>query len=313
MLDKDYIQVDNSRLNLFRKVPFYYENRKGAFAIYKPVGMTLSEMRIREQMHPKKLYIKLKNKIEAIQEVQNDYNRKIKKCMKENDLIKVRDMVQSIVHTTFEEPVTGSLEGVGTTVNILLREVSNNREVVKVLFDLTSKDYTTTIHSVNVMALAMGYAEYVNLEKHKKKVLGLSALLHDVGKTRISTDLLKAARKLTDAEFHEIKRHTTKGFNILSNCRFGNSEIKITALEHHEKLDGSGYPDHKTDISEFAQIVAIIDCYEALTNDERVYRKAVYPLSALKTIQTEIVDAGKFSRSIFKNFARSLLNIYSPK
>jgi len=57
LLDKDYIQVDNSRLNLFRKVPFYYENSKGAFAIYKPVGVTLSEMRIREQMHPKKLYI----------------------------------------------------------------------------------------------------------------------------------------------------------------------------------------------------------------------------------------------------------------
>jgi len=313
LLDKDYIQVDNSRLNLFRKVPFYFENNKGAFAIYKPVGVTLSEMRIREQMHPKKLYIKLKNKIEAIQEVQNDYNRKIKKCMKENDLIKVRNMVQSIVQTTFEEPATGSLEGVSTTVNILLREVTNNREVVKVLFDLTSKDYTTTIHSVNVMALAMGYAEYVNLEKHKKKVLGLSALLHDVGKTRINTDLLKAARKLTDDEFHEIKKHTTKGFNILSTCRFGNDQIRITALEHHEKLDGSGYPDNKTEISEFAQIVAIIDCYEALTNDERVYRKAIYPLGALKTIQTEIVDAGKFSRSIFKNFARSLLNIYSPK
>jgi putative nucleotidyltransferase with HDIG domain len=312
-LDKDYIQVDNSRLNLFRKVPFYYENRKGEFAIYKPVGMTLSEMRIREQMHPKKLYIKLKNKIEAIQEVQNYYNRKIKKCMEENDLIEVRNMVQSIVQMTFEEPVTGSLEGVRTTVNVLVREVTNNREVVKVLFDLTSKDYTTTIHSVNVMALAMGYAEYVNLEKHKKKVLGLSALLHDVGKTRISANLLKAARKLTDDEFHEIKKHTTKGFNILGTCRFGNREIKITALEHHEKLDGSGYPDNKTDISEFAQIVAIIDCYEALTNDERVYRKAIYPLGALKTIQTEIVDAGKFSRSIFKNFARSLLNIYSPK
>jgi HD-GYP domain-containing protein (c-di-GMP phosphodiesterase class II) len=157
-LDKGYIQVDNSRLNLFRKVPFYYENEKGAFAIYKPVGLTLSEMRIREKMHPKKLYIKLKNKIEAIQEVQNYYNRKIKKCMKENDLIKLRNMVQSIVQTTFEEPVTGSLEGVGTTVNILVREVTNNREVIKILFDLTSKDYTTTVHSVNVMALAMGCA-----------------------------------------------------------------------------------------------------------------------------------------------------------
>lgn len=311
-MDQNYIQVDNSRLNLFRQVPFYYENRKGDFAIYKPVGVTLSEMRIRERMHPKKLFIKRKNKIEAIQEVQNEYNREIKKCIKENSLMKVKHMVQSMVQMTLEEPVTGSLEGVGTTVNILMREVTNNHEIVKVLFDLTSKDYTTTIHSVNVMALAIAYAEYVNLDKHKKKVLGISALLHDVGKTRINSDLLKAARKLTDDEFHEIKKHTTKGFNILSTCRFGNSEIKATALEHHEKLDGSGYPDQKTDISEFAQIVAIIDCYEALTNDERVYRKAVAPLRALRTIQTEIVDAGKFSRSIFKNFARSLLKIYSP-
>lgn len=310
---RDFIQVDNSRLNLFRKVPFYYENSKGEFAIYKPVGVTLSEMRIRERMHPKKLYIKRKNKIEAIQEVQKKYNREIRRCIKENDLIQVRNMVQSIVQTTLEEPVTGCLEGVSTTVNILVREVTNNREVVKVLFDLTSKDYTTTIHSVNVMALAMGYANYVNLEKHKKKVLGISALLHDVGKTRINIGLLKAPRMLTDDEFHEMKKHTTKGFNILSTCRFKNNEIKTTALEHHEKLDGSGYPDQKTDISEFAQVVAIIDCYEALTNDERVYRKAADPLGALKTIRTEIVDAGKFSRSIFKNFARSLLNIYSPK
>ena len=165
LLDKDYIQVDNSRLNLFRKVPFYYENRKGGFAIYKPVGVTLSEMRIRDRMHPKILYIKRKNKIEAIQEVQNEYNREIKKCIKENDLIKVRNMVQSIVQTTLEEPVTGILEGVGTTVNILVREVTKNHEVVKVLFDLTSKDYTTTIHSVNVMALAIGLCRVRQLRK----------------------------------------------------------------------------------------------------------------------------------------------------
>ena len=312
MLDQSYILVENSRLNLFRKIPFYYENREGEFAIYKPVGVTLSEMRIRERMHPKKLYIKRKNKVEAIQEVQNEYNREIKKCIKENNLFKVKTMVQRVVQMTLEEPVTGSLEGVGATVNILIREITNKNKIVKVLFDLTSRDYTTTIHSVNVMALAIAYAEYVNLDKHKKKVLGISALLHDVGKTRVNTSLLKAARKLTDDEFHEIKKHTIKGFNILSTCSFGNSEIKTTALEHHEKLDGSGYPNQKTDISEFAQIVAIIDCYEALTNDERVYRKAVDPLDALKTIRTEIVDAGKFSRSIFKNFARSLLNIYNP-
>ena len=309
-MDTDFIQIKSSNLNLYRKVPFYYENRRGDFALYKPIGVILSEMRIRERMHPKKLYIKRTSKIEAIQEVQSEYNREIKKCLRENDILKVRNIVQSIVQVTLDEPVTGTLEGVSSTVNILAGEVSRNRDIVKILFDLTSKDYTTTKHSVNVMALALGYANYVNFDKHKKKVLGIAALLHDVGKARVDTEILKSPRKLTEEEFHEIKKHTTKGFNILGTCKFSNDEIKTTALEHHEKLDGSGYPNQKTDISEFAQIVAIIDCYEALTNDERVYRKAAEPLSALKIIRTEIVDAGKFSRNIFKNFARSLLQVY---
>ena len=108
-MDTDFIQVKSSNLNLYRKVPFYYENRRGDFALYKPIGVTLSEMRIRERMHPKKLYIKRTNKIEAIQEVQSEYNREIKKCLRENDILKVRDIVQSIVQVTLDEPVTGSL------------------------------------------------------------------------------------------------------------------------------------------------------------------------------------------------------------
>jgi HD-GYP domain-containing protein (c-di-GMP phosphodiesterase class II) len=312
MEPSNYIEVKSSQLNLYRKIPFYYETVGGGFALYKPIGVTLSEMRIQHRMLPKQLYIKRKNKVEAIQEVQNEFNREIKKCIKENDLLKVREMVQNIVHVTLDEPVTGSLEGVSSTVNILVGEVTKDQNIIKILFDLTSRDYTTTRHSVNMMALALGYAKYVNFDKHRMKTFGLSALLHDVGKVRINAELLKAPRKLTDEEFNEIKKHPTKGFNILSNCKFSNSEIKITALEHHEKLDGSGYPDQKTNISEFGQIVAIIDCYEALTNDERAYRMAINPLSALEVIRTEIVEAGKFSRNIFKNFARSLLSVYSP-
>ena len=85
----------------------------------------------------------------------------------------------------------------------------------------------------------------------------------------------------------------------------------MTALQHHEKLDGSGYPLHTTNIEEFAQIVSIIDCYEALTNDDRLYRKSMTPLNALEVIQAEIVDTGKFSKELFKNFAHLLLRFYN--
>jgi len=101
LMDTDFIRVKSSHLDLYRKVPFYFENSQGEFALYKPVDVTLSEMRIRERLHPEKLYIKRKNKIEAIQEVQTEYNREIKRCLKENDLVKVRDILYSSCQAYF--------------------------------------------------------------------------------------------------------------------------------------------------------------------------------------------------------------------
>ena len=83
----------------------------------------------------------------------------------------------------------------------------------------------------------------------------------------IDQRILKAPRLLTEDEFIVMKRHTVHGFNILNQCKFSEKQIAICALEHHEKIDGSGYPNHKTKISQAAKIIGIIDCYEALTND----------------------------------------------
>jgi len=132
-------------------------------------------------------------------------------------------------------------------------------------FALSSTDYSIVLHSINVMAFALAFASFNNYSKYEAKTLGLCALLHDVGKKKINKDILYAPKKLTNAEFAEIKGHTTEGYNILSECKFKDKEISICALEHHEKLDGSGYPNNKTMISRNAQIVGIIDCYEILT------------------------------------------------
>jgi HD-GYP domain-containing protein (c-di-GMP phosphodiesterase class II) len=136
--------------------------------------------------------------------------------------------------------------------------------------------------------------------------MGLSALLHDVGKTKINTELLTAPRKLTQEEFEEIQQHTIRGFNILSGCQFDSKEIKLAALQHHEKLDGSGYPNHLTQIPEVSQIIGFIDCYEALTNDDRPYRTAMDSFRALQMIKKD-VEAGKFDKKIFEKFTNNLL------
>jgi putative nucleotidyltransferase with HDIG domain len=266
-------------------------------------------MRLKEKKLPKGLYIKRAHKIAAIQEIQSGYNRQLSESLKVNDLKKSKEIVCEILKITLEEPVPGSLEGISTAVNILVGGVGNSQDIVHALLDHSGKDYTTTQHCLNVMALALNYANSLNFGKQVKKVLALAALLHDVGKLRLSTNLIKSPRRLTDSEFETVKRHTTLGYDLLRSCKFANREIKETALEHHERLDGSGYPTGKTDITQFAQIIGIIDCYEALTQDDREYRKAVSPMRALAIISSEIMGPGKFSREVFKAFARSLTEI----
>ena len=310
-MDTEFILIKDSNFNTYKKFPLYYQTANGDFLLYKPAGVPVKEVRFRDRLLPKDLYIKKKNKIEAVQEIQKVYNQQLTQAIRQNNPETVRSIVQNIVKVTLQEPVSGSIEGIKNTVNILVDEYTKDFKIIKSLLDLTATDYTTVLHSVNVMALALGYAAYANFDLVKKKHLGLAALLHDIGKVHIKAELLQAPRLLTDKEFHEVQLHTIKGFNIIDDCKFSNPEIKLTALQHHEKLDGSGYPLQTRNITEFAQIISIIDCYEALTNDDRLYRKSLMPIGALEIIQSEIVDAGKFSKELFKNFAHLLLMFYN--
>jgi putative nucleotidyltransferase with HDIG domain len=303
---KEYLQARITNLNFYRVVPLYYKNRVGKFVLYKPAGIKLHDMRIKQGLHPEKLYIKCSDKIRSIREVQKAFNQKLKEDIESNKPANVKETIVNIVEETFTEPRSGSLEGISATVNILVSDYAQESKIVKNLLFVSKNDYTTVLHSVNVMALAIGYASHENYSIDEKKILGLSALLHDVGKAQIDSGILKTPRRLSDEEYKQMQKHTIIGYQILKNCGFANPQIMRTALQHHEKMDGSGYPNGSVHISRMAQIVAIIDCYEALTNDDRPYRSASEPLKALTIIKDD-VEAGKFNKKIFEKFAYSLL------
>ena len=305
-MESTYIQARATQLNYYVNVPLYTQGKGHKFVLYKPSGKTLNDIRIAEGLHPKKLYIKQTDKIAGIQEVQKFFNQQLKENIQSNNSDKIRETVVSIVEETLTEPRSGSLEGVSDTVNILVDEYTQDKDVIKNLVDMSAKDYTTALHSVNLMALVLGYAAHVDCSPFEQKIMGLCALLHDVGKTRIDAKLLAAPKKLTDEEFIIMRRHVTAGFNILSGCKFESREIKLVALQHHEKLDGTGYPNKSRQITELSQIIGFIDCYEALTSDDRPYRNSLEPLKALMLIKKE-VEAGKFDKIIFEKFAYSLL------
>lgn len=156
--------------------------------------------------------------------------------------------------------------------------------------------------------MALNFALHFNFPPEEAKLMGLCGLLHDVGKTRINNEILTAPRKLTNDEFEEMRRHIIYGYNILNDCKFGSREIADCALNHHEKIDGSGYPNGKTRMSQISQVTGIIDCYEALTNDDRPYRNAMNAYEALSTIIMKDVNSGKFDKKLYMQLIKSLGN-----
>lgn len=300
------IPARRSQLPFYKAIPLFIEGKENEYILYKPAGITIQDMRVEENRLPHALFIRKGDKMRGIQETQEAFNLQLMSYVKAAEPARIKETVVSIVEETLSEPRSGSLEGIAGTLDILISDYAKESRIVTHLVSISSSDYSTIIHSINVMALALGFAFHCKLNYSEAKALGLSALLHDTGKTKIPPDILKAPRKLTDEEFQAIQCHSIIGYNILKECRFTDPSICLAALEHHEKLDGSGYPEGKKKLHFFSQVIAIIDCYEALTNDDRPYRSSMPPIKALDILKND-VEKGKFDKQIFKDFAYSLV------
>ena len=134
-----------------------------------------------------------------------------------------------------------------------------------------------------ILALRLG------LDDKDTEYLRIAAMMHDVGKLMISPDILEKPGKLTEAEYEIVKTHTTYGGELLSNSEGSIMKLaKVIALQHHERWDGTGYPNglKEEEIDLCAQIVSVADVYDALTS-ERCYKKAWPPEEAKEEILTQ--------------------------
>jgi HD-GYP domain-containing protein (c-di-GMP phosphodiesterase class II) len=275
------------------------------FHLYKPAGTRFDELRLNQGMHPR-LYIQQTDRLEALRELHKGFNSEIARSIEAGDTKSVKSTLCHLMAETLEEPRAGMLQSLPATMDILVGGYSRQPAILRTFATIANKDYTTVIHSVNVMALALSYAFGAGLSLHEAKRLGLSALLHDVGKTGMPSKILCAQRKLTVEEFEVIKSHPAIGGRIISEINHLGEDIALGALEHHEKLDGSGYPNGLKKISFMGQLIGIVDCYEALTNEDRPYRRARNPMETLKLIKDD-VESGKFNRTLFEKFCYSLV------
>jgi putative nucleotidyltransferase with HDIG domain len=300
----DMIRVKNAHLEYLFETPLYYEASKGiGFEVYKPSFVTINDLRIKNDRIPSGLYVHTKDKPTWLRELQKGLNTQLKIDLKSNNPSMVKNTLVSLADEMISDPGAG-IEGAMNTLDIIFHEYLKNRDVIDKLVNVMSKDYTTAVHSVNVMSLTLRFCLFCHFEEEESKKLGLAALLHDVGKVKVNNRILKSSRKLTDAEFEIMKKHTVFGHEILRSCNLSD-EICLCALHHHERADGSGYPNGMMDVSHEAEIIGFIDCYEALTCNERPYRNATTPFKALSHIKTELFG-GKFKSKVFEKFVKSL-------
>ena len=128
------------------------------------------------------------------------------------------------------------------TVEGLAESVAQNRTALVALTAMKNYDNYTFTHMVNVSILAMAQARALGLDGPQLREVGLSALMHDVGKVRVPAEILQKAERLTEEEFTIMKRHVVDGAEILRQTPETPIMAPSVAFEHHLRLDGSGYP-----------------------------------------------------------------------
>lgn len=140
-------------------------------------------------------------------------------------------------------------------------------------------------HAVNVATLMIAFARTLDLKKSVIEDIAIGALLHDIGKTLLPASILNKPGALADDEFAAMRKHVADGFLIASEIP-GIPKIALAIIaEHHERIDGSGYPNRRMgdEITRYGQMAAIVDVYDAITSD-RVYSKALEPHDALRKL-----------------------------
>jgi len=201
-------------------------------------------------------------------------------------------------------------------LRVRLRSLTKLRGMVKQRFELSEvigvitnaielTESTEPRHNQKVASISVMLGKRLGVRGHGLWVLELAGSLHDVGKLLISRAILSKPGKLSPDEWTEMKRHSEYGERIIKPVH-GFGEVAEIVRHHHERIDGSGYPDglKGDEVSLFVRIVGVADSYEALTSD-RAYRHAFKRDVALKILREE-TQAGRWDPTVIETLAQSL-------
>jgi len=176
------------------------------------------------------------------------------------------------------------IQKVQEAISPMLQEIISHQNILGRLRQIDIEDAYTYKHSVDVCMLSVMIGKWLNLTPEMLNHLAVSALLHDIGKSKIPLEILNKPGKLTAEEFELVKKHTIFGYEMIKNST-EIPEIAYGILQHHERMDGTGYPYglKGEDIHLFGRIIAVADIFDTMTS-ERVYKKKESPFKTAELL-----------------------------
>ncbi|SDK07449.1 HD-GYP domain-containing protein [Sediminibacillus albus] len=191
------------------------------------------------------------------------------------------------------------------TVHSLIEEIQQADEVISILSDIFISDNYVFSHSLNVTIYSLALGTELGLPSSQLEEIGLGAMLHDVGKMFIPHEILQKSEKLTDKEFEIVKGHAEMGFEFLRKIDNVPLLAAHCAFQHHERLNGSGYPRGltKDEMHPHAKLIGIADVFDAVTSN-RIYRDALLPHEGLEVLYAGAGDL--FDKELVAAFRRTI-------
>lgn len=210
--------------------------------------------------------------------------RASKKAQVKAILDEAKNLVRKVLSETFE----GKAVEVGpfeVIADKMIESVMDDADAMKCISALRTKDAYLLEHSVNVAFLLVTFGKHLGLDKAMLKQLAVGGILHDIGKIKVSNEVLHKPGKLTAEEFEHMKLHQVYAIEIMAETKGLSQVSKDVCLMHHEKLDGRGYPRglKGNEIPYHGRMSCIVDIFDALTAN-RCYKEAMSPAAAFRIL-----------------------------
>ncbi len=280
----NYIEIDKVEENMVLAEDII--NSAGIIILAENSRLNVSNIRMLKNIGFTKLRIKTEQKLpfdEAIIEarIKNDNSNKKLKLLYDDTINNFKN-----IYASAQNGEKININKVNNLMVPVLEETFRNKNIITSFTSLNKQlgDYTYK-HSVNVGLFSAMIGKWLEFSQEEIKNLAIAGILHDIGKVKTPAEIINKKGKLTEEEFEIIKRHPVDSYYLIKDVSTIPMDVKLGVYQHHEKLDGSGYPQgiKGDEIHEFAKIIAIADIYDSLIS-VRSYKEAFCPFKVYEML-----------------------------